>query len=80
MDRCVLNPLYMCLKDVSGHISENLKENLFNARNNILTCSKSGKLTSSLVTYWRDQCIIPDLRLRTLLLLDNFTCQVASSL
>ncbi|CAF4147377.1 unnamed protein product, partial [Rotaria sordida] len=75
MDGCVLNPLYMCLKEVSGHISENLKKNLFNAKNIILTCSKSGKLTSSLVTYWRDQCLIPNLRSRTLLL-DSLPYQV----
>ncbi len=61
MDGCVLNPLYMCLKQASGHISENFKKNLFNAKNIVLMCSKSGKLTSSLVTYWRDHCLIPNL-------------------
>ncbi|CAF3901248.1 unnamed protein product [Rotaria sp. Silwood1] len=76
MGGCVLNPLYMCLKEVSGHISENLKKNLFNAKNIVLTCSKSGKLTSSLVTYWRDHCLIPNLRSRTLLLLDSLPYQV----
>ena len=54
MNRCVLNSLYMCLKEVSRHISENLKKNLFNEKNIVCTCSKSGTLTSSLVTYWHD--------------------------
>ncbi|CAF2783611.1 unnamed protein product [Rotaria sp. Silwood2] len=76
MEGSVSNPLYICLKEVSGHISENLKKNLFNAKNIVLTCSKSGKLTSSLVTYWRDQCLIPNLRSRTLLLVDSLPHQV----
>jgi len=76
MDGTVLNPLYICLKEVSGRISENSKKNLFKAKNIVVTCSKSGKLTSSLVTYWRDQCLIPNLRSRTLLLLDSLPHQV----
>ena len=54
MNGCVLNSFYMCLKEVSRHISENLKKNLLNAKNIVCTCSKSGTLTSSLVTYWHD--------------------------
>ncbi|CAF1148820.1 unnamed protein product [Rotaria sordida] len=48
MDGSVLNPLYMCLKEPSGRIGDNVKKNLFHAKNIVLTCSKSGKLTSSL--------------------------------
>ncbi|CAF2902010.1 unnamed protein product [Rotaria sp. Silwood2] len=76
MDGCVLNPLYMCLKEVSGRIGDNVKKNLFHAKNIVLTCSKSGKLTSSLVTYWVNQCLIPNLQSRTLLLVDSLPHQV----
>ena len=33
MDGYVLGPLYVCLKEPSGHISENIKKKLFNAKN-----------------------------------------------
>ncbi|CAF1257375.1 unnamed protein product [Didymodactylos carnosus] len=76
MDRSVLNPLYMCLKQPSGRIGDNVKKNLFHAKNIVLTCSKSGKLTSSLVTYWVNQCLFPNLRSKTLLLVDSSPHQV----
>ncbi|CAF1460214.1 unnamed protein product, partial [Rotaria sordida] len=76
MDGSVLNPLYMCLKEPLGRIGDNVKKNLFHAKNIILTCSKSGKLTSSLVTYWVNQCLFPNLRSRTLLLVDSLPHQV----
>ena len=76
MDGSVLNTLYMCLKEPSGRIGDNVKKNLFHAKNIVLTCSKSGKLTSSLVTYWVNQCLVPNLRSRTLLLLDSLPHQI----
>ncbi|CAM4778789.1 unnamed protein product [Rotaria magnacalcarata] len=68
----VFGPLYVCLKEPSGRISDRIKKNLFNAKNIVLTCSKSGKLTSSLVTYWRDNCLVPNLPSTALLLVDSF--------
>ncbi|CAF3058441.1 unnamed protein product [Rotaria sp. Silwood2] len=68
----VFGPLYLCLKEQTGHMSDKIKENLFHAQNVVVTCSKSGKLTSSLVTYWRDHCLIPNLSSKTLLLVDSF--------
>ena len=76
MDGSVLNQLYMCLKEPSGRIGDNVKKNLFQAKNIVLTCSKSGKLTSSLVSYWVNQCLFPNLRSRTLLLVDSLPHQV----
>ena len=73
-----LGPLYLCLKEPTGHMSDNIQEKLFNARNIVVTCSKSGKLTSSLVTYWRDHCLIPNLPSRTLLLVDSFPSHATS--
>ena len=72
MRRTVFGPLYLCLKEPTGHMSDRIKKNLFHAQNVVVTCSESGKLTSSLVTYWRDHCLIPNLSSKTLLLVDSF--------
>ena len=58
MRRTVFGPLCLCLKEPTGHMSDRIKKNLFHAQNVVVTCSESGKLTSSLVTYWRDHCLI----------------------
>ena len=60
MRRTVFGPLYLCLKEPTGHVSDRIKKNLFHAQTVVVTCSESGKLTSSLVTYWRDHCLIPN--------------------
>ena len=72
MRRTVFGPLYLCLKEPTGHMSNRIKKNLFHAQNVVVKCSESGKLTSSLVTYWRDHCLIPNLSSKTLLLVDSF--------
>ncbi|CAF1374293.1 unnamed protein product [Adineta ricciae] len=59
----------------SGRIDDNVKKNLFHAKNILLTGSKSDKLTSSLITYWVSQCLFPNLRSRMLLLLDSLPRQ-----
>ena len=51
MRRIVFGPLYLCLKEPTGHMSDRIKKNLFHAQHVVVTCSESGKLTSSLVTY-----------------------------
>ena len=76
MDGSVIGQLYVCLKEPTGRISDNIKRNLFNAKNIVLTCSKSGKLSASLVTYWRDRCFIPNLRAKTILLVDSLPHQI----
>lgn len=76
MDGSVIDKLYVCLKEPTGRIGENVKKNLFDAKNIVLTCSKSGKLSSSLVKYWRDQCLIPNLRTQTLLFVDSLPHQI----
>ena len=72
MRRTVFGPLYLCLKEPTGHMSDRVKKNLFHAQNVVVTCSERGKLTSSLVTYWRDHCLTPNFSSTTLLLLDSF--------
>ena len=72
MRRTVFGSLNLCLKEPTGHMSDRIKKNLFHAQNVVVTCSESGKLTLSLVTYWHDHYLIPNLSSKTLLLVDSF--------
>ena len=58
-------------------MSDNIKSNLFKADNVVVTCSASGKLTTSLVKYWRDNVFIPSIAnsSRILLLSDSWPGQ-----
>jgi hypothetical protein len=64
-----VGPCYLCLKEKNGRMSENIKTNLFQAANVIVTCSESGKLSSSLVKYWIDKVLRPVVRDKKVLLL-----------
>jgi hypothetical protein len=69
LDGHVLSPLYLCLKEPKGHMSENIRSHLFKTSNVVVTCSSSGKLTTSLVEYWRDHVLLPSLGQRKKFLL-----------
>jgi hypothetical protein len=51
LDGNLLSPIYLCLKEPKGRISENIRSHLFKTSNVIVMCSSSGKLTTSLVEY-----------------------------
>ena len=54
-------------------MGERVRKNLFRANNIVVTCCTSGKLTTSLVQYWIDNCLCPYLsHSRTLLLSDSW--------
>jgi len=74
LDGHLLSPIYLCLKKPKGHISENIRSHLFKTPNVIVTCSSSGKLTTSLVEYWRDQVLLPSLESRKKFLLISDCC------
>ena len=67
--RHLLSPVYLCLKEPKGHMSDNIRSHLFKASNVVVTCSSSGKLTTSLVEYWRDHVLLPSLGQRKKFLL-----------
>ncbi|CAF1476498.1 unnamed protein product [Adineta ricciae] len=73
----VIGPVFLCLKEPDGRMSDNIKSNLFKADNVVVTCSASGKLTTSLVKYWRDNVFITSIAnsSRTLLLSDSWLGQ-----
>ena len=78
----LIGPVFVCLKEVKGRMSDNIKAHLFKADNVVCTCSASGKLTTSLVEYWRDtvlaQCLLKNSKY--LLLSDSWSTQGAKSL
>ena len=52
-------------------MGEQVKRHLFQQKNVLPTCSGSGKLTTSLVEYWRDNCFLPLVGVKCLLLSDS---------
>ena len=68
-----IGPCFLCLKERNGYMSNNIKNNLFQASNVVVTCSKSGKLSSSLVKYWTENVLKPTVGdEKVLLLLDTW--------
>ena len=47
--------MFLCLQEPNGRMGDIVKRNLFEPKNVVIPCSSSGKLTSSLVKYWRDK-------------------------
>jgi hypothetical protein len=73
----VVGPGFLCLKEPGGRMSDNIKANLFESNNVVVTCSALDKLTTSLVEYWRDNVLIPSITSssRTLLISDSWSGQ-----
>lgn len=67
----LIGPLFLCLKEQSGRLGERVNETLFKPSNIVMTCSKSGKLTGSLVEYWRDNVLKPVIGKNKCLLLSD---------
>lgn len=67
-----IGPLFLCLKEKNGHMSDNIKRNLFKADNVVTTCSQSGKLTTSLVEYWVENVLLPTIGDKKTLLLSDY--------
>lgn len=71
----LVGPIYLCLQEPNGKMGETVKKRLFQPSNVVITCSKSGKLTSSLVRYWCDTCLAPSVHKKCLLLSDSYSGQ-----
>ena len=71
----MIGPMYLCLQEPKGKMGDTVKKNLFEPTNVVITCSTSGKLTSSLVLYWRDHCLAPSIDHNSLLLSDSWSAQ-----
>ena len=53
-------------------MGEQVKRHLFQPKNVVITCSASGKLATSLFEYWRDNCFLPLVGAKCLLLSDSY--------
>lgn len=80
LDGRQVGPIFLCLQEPMGKMGECVKKNLFEPSNVVITCSSSGKLTSSLVAYWRDHCLLPSIGNKCLLLSDSWSGQNDTSL
>ncbi|CAF3873098.1 unnamed protein product [Rotaria sp. Silwood1] len=75
LDGQLVGPMYLCLQEPKGRMGDIVKRNLFEPKNVVITCSSSGKLTSSLVKYWRDKILVPSIGKKALLLSDSWSGQ-----
>jgi hypothetical protein len=80
LDGRLVGPMYLCLQEPGGKMGETVKKRLFQPSNVVITCSKSGKLTSSLVRYWCEKCLGPSVDKECLLLSDSYSGQNDSKL
>jgi hypothetical protein len=73
----LVHSVLLCLKEPTSKMSDNIKNHLFKADNVVLTCSASGKLTTSLGQYWRDNVLASSIvsSPRTLLISDGWSDQ-----
>jgi len=72
----IVGPVFVCLQEKDGRMGERVRKNLFHANNVVASCSSSGKLNTSLVQYWINNCLSPSLsHSRTLLLSDSWNGQ-----
>ena len=67
----LVGSLFPCFKEASRRLGDTVKKNLFALSNIVLTCSKSGKLTSSLIEYWRDNVLAPVIKNKGYLLISD---------
>ena len=70
-----LGRFFCCLQEVIGKVGAIVKKHLFDPKNVVITCSKSVKLTTSLVAYWLDTFFLPSIGKDTLLLSDSWSAQ-----
>ncbi|CAF5045695.1 unnamed protein product [Rotaria sp. Silwood1] len=80
LDGRVIGPMFLCLQETNGRMGDIVKRHLFEPKNVVITCSSSGKLTNSLVRYWRDKVLVPSIGKKTLLLSDSWTGQNDNSI
>ena len=75
LDGQLVDPMYLCLQGPCGKMWETMKKRSFQPSNVVITCSKSGKLTSPLVRYWCEKCLVPSIDKNCLLLSDSYSGQ-----
>lgn len=74
-DGRITGKLYLCLQEPSGKMGPQVEKTYFRAPNVEVTCSSSGKLTTSLFQRWVELVFSPNAYAHCLLLLDSWTGQ-----
>ena len=69
LDDHLLSLTYLCLKELKGYISKNIRSHLFKTSNVVTTCSSTERLTTPLIEYWSDHVLLPSLAERKKFLL-----------
>ena len=75
LDGKLVGLMFLCLQEPNDRMGDIVKRNLFEPKNVVITCSSSGKLTSSLVKYWRAKVLVPSIGKKALLLSDSWSGQ-----
>ena len=73
LDGRLVESMYLCLQETKGRLGDTVQRNLFQPKNVVITCSTSGKLTSSLVKYWKDRVLSKSIGKKALILSDSWT-------
>ncbi|CAF1331100.1 unnamed protein product [Adineta steineri] len=55
----VVGPIFLCMQESGGKMSDSVKKKTFQATNVILSCSQSGKLSSTHIPYWIENALLP---------------------
>ncbi|CAF1552200.1 unnamed protein product, partial [Adineta ricciae] len=69
----LLSPLFICLQEPTGRFPTTKK--IFSAPNIVTSCSKSGKLSASLIEYWIKEVLDKVVSNRFLLMVDQWSPQ-----
>jgi hypothetical protein len=70
-DGKLLSPLFLCLQETDDEFGPRISANLQQRANVYVTCSKSGKLTKSLLHDWCSNVFFPTAPTKALLFLDS---------
>jgi len=68
---CLINPVFICLQEPTGRFP--ITKSILSVSNVVVTCSKSGKLTTSLFEYWIREVLNKVTNSRFLLLMDQWS-------
>ncbi|CAL8099670.1 unnamed protein product [Orchesella dallaii] len=71
----IVGDVFLCLQERTARLSETVKKKLFAAPNVTITCSSSGKLTTSLYEYFLDNVILTNVREYFLYIIDSWAGQ-----
>jgi len=68
----IVGNVFLCLQEKTGRMGDRVKKNLFPATNVTVTCSSSGKLTTSLYEYFLDNIIVKNMTEDFLYIIDSW--------